>query len=48
MSGFRVEGNTSGIVAEVDADNNLYVRVPGYDAGGVPLGGGDVNAPAMY
>jgi hypothetical protein len=28
MAGFRVEGNVSGNVAEVDADNNLKVTVP--------------------
>lgn len=28
MSGFRVEGNTSGNVAEVDSNNNLFVRLP--------------------
>jgi hypothetical protein len=28
MSGFRIEGNTSGNVAEVDANNNLKVNLP--------------------
>jgi hypothetical protein len=43
MAGFRVEGNTSGNVAEVDSSNNLTVRTPGYTSGGVAVGGGDAN-----
>lgn len=48
MAGIRVEGNVSGSVAEVDADNNLYVRVPGYDDGGVARGGGPETGPAIF
>ena len=32
MAGFRIEGNTSGNVAEVDASNNLKVILPTTDA----------------
>jgi len=28
MAGFRIEGNTSGNVAEVDASNNILVNTP--------------------
>lgn len=48
MAGFRIEGNTSGNVVEVDSSNNVFVRLPGYDADGVERGGGDVNSPAIY
>lgn len=47
MAGIRVEGNTSGSVAEVDSSNNLFVNPPGFSAGGVPRGGGDANAGAL-
>lgn len=32
MSGFRISGNTSGNVAEVDSDNNLHVTLPQDDS----------------
>lgn len=44
MAGFRIEGNTSGNVVEVDATNNIQVVTPGFTSGGVPVGGGEVNA----
>jgi hypothetical protein len=34
--------------ANVDATNNLRVATPGYSSGGVLVGGGDVNGPAMF
>lgn len=46
MSGFRIEGNTSGSVAEVDSDNNFFVRTSGFGADGVALGGGNEAAGA--
>ena len=48
MAGFRIEGNTSGNVAEVDSSNNIQVTTPGYNSAGVAVGGGDVNGPAMF
>jgi hypothetical protein len=47
MAGIRHEGN-SGVVDEVDADRNAYVRLPGYSAAGVALGGGPDAGPAMF
>lgn len=41
-------GNNLAGAANVDADFNLYVRVPGHDADGVARGGGDANGPAIY
>lgn len=38
----------SGVVAQVDADRNLFTTWPGFDAGGNAIGGGDINAPAQY
>lgn len=32
MAGIRIEGNTSGNVAEVDSNNNLRVTLPTTDA----------------
>ena len=29
MAGFRIEGNTSGNIAEVDSNNNIRVILPG-------------------
>jgi len=46
MAGIRIEGSTSGNVAEVDASLNQYARLPGYDANGVARGGGDGNSAA--
>ena len=43
MAGFRIEGNTSGNVGEVDSNNNQYVKTPGHTSGGVAYGGGDEN-----
>jgi hypothetical protein len=43
MAGFRIEGNTSGNVAEVDAQNNLSVNTPGFTSSGVIRGGGSAN-----
>jgi hypothetical protein len=48
MAGFRIEGNTSGNVAEVDSSNNFLVTTPGYDSSGVAVGGGDVNGQATF
>jgi hypothetical protein len=48
MAGFRIEGNTSGNVVEVDASNNIQVTVPGYASDGSEVGGGDVNGPAIF
>lgn len=48
MAGIRVEGSTSGNVAEVDAGNNLRVTVPGYSAAGASVGGGPEAGPAMF
>lgn len=47
MSGFRVEGDLSGNVAEVDASKNLLVVAPGNTAAGVARGGGNTNAGGM-
>lgn len=41
-------GNDLAGAANVDANYNLQVVSPGYDADGVPHGGGDANAPAIY
>jgi hypothetical protein len=43
MAGIRLEGNTSGNVAEVDNHNNTQVRTPGFDDSGVEVGGGAAN-----
>lgn len=48
MSGFRIEGNVSGNVAEVDSSHNIYVRTPGYDSTGASVGGGPANGNAMF
>ncbi|CAB4124876.1 hypothetical protein UFOVP61_43 [uncultured Caudovirales phage] len=48
MAGFRIEGNTSGNVAEVDVVNNMQVITPGYNSAGVAKGGGDINGPAIF
>lgn len=48
MAGFRIEGNTSGNVAEVDSNNNIRVILPGNQSDGTAVGGGDGNAPAIY
>lgn len=48
MAGIRHEGNTSGNVAEVDANSNSFVRLPGADAGGVDQGGGYRNGAAQF
>lgn len=48
MAGFRIEGNTSGNVAEVDSSNNIRVTLPGNQSDGTAVGGGEGNAPAMY
>jgi len=47
MAGIRIEGNTSGIVAEVDAEHNLLVVSPGHDAAGAERGGGEANSGAV-
>lgn len=44
MAGFRIEGNTSGNVMEVDNDENGLVNLPGNSATGVPHGGGNAAA----
>ena len=48
MAGFRIEGNTSGNVAEIDVNKNIQIISPGFTAGGVSFGGGSLNAPAIY
>jgi len=48
MAGFRIEGNTSGNVGEVDSSNNIQVILPGNKSDGTSIGGGEGNAPAMY
>lgn len=44
MAGIRIEGDTSGTVAEVDASKNILVNTPGRTAAGVSRGGGNDNA----
>ena len=39
----NIVGAVSGTAADTDANRNLFVRSPGYDAGGVARGGGDGN-----
>lgn len=41
-------GNNTAGSANVDANFNSQVVLPGYTSGGVPIGGGDVSAAAMY
>jgi hypothetical protein len=41
-------GSNAAGKANVDADNNLQVTVPGYGADGVPFGGGSDAGPAMF
>ena len=41
-------GNSAAGKANVDADFNIQVTVPGYTADGVPFGGGSDNGPAMF
>ena len=43
-----VGGSDTANKANVDATFNLQVVPPGYNSGGEPVGGGDVNAQAMY
>jgi hypothetical protein len=47
MAGFRIEGDTSGNVVEVDASKNINVVTPGYTSSGVARGGTDTNAGAV-
>ena len=47
MAGFRIEGDASGVVAEVDSDKNIFVRTPGYGAGGQVVGGGPENSMVL-
>lgn len=47
MAGFRIEGNTSGNVSEVDTSNNMQVVSPGYTSDGVARGGTDTNSGAV-
>ena len=42
----NIRGITVGTGADVDTNLNLYVRLPGFDAGGVPRGGGEGNQAA--
>lgn len=44
MAGFRIEGDLSGTVAEVDSSKNLLVVNPGNTSAGVARGGGNNNA----
>jgi hypothetical protein len=41
-------GSNAAGKANVDADNNLQVIVPGYGADGVPFGGGSNAGPALF
>jgi hypothetical protein len=43
----NIRGITVGTGADVDADLNVYTRLPGNSAAGVPIGGGNDNAAAM-
>ena len=43
----KIVGSTSGNVAEVDANNNQNVNMPGYTTAGVARGGTDTNAGAV-
>lgn len=47
MAGIRIEGNTSGSVAEVDASNNMFVNTPGHTGAGVARGGTELEAGAV-
>jgi hypothetical protein len=47
MAGFRIEGNTSANVVEVDASNNLQTSGPGYTSAGVARGGTDTNSASI-
>lgn len=44
----KLVGDSSGYVAEVDAQKNLFTRVPGANASGVDQGGGAENGPAIF
>jgi hypothetical protein len=48
MAGIRIEGDTSGVVAETDTSKNLFVKTPGYSSLGVSQGGGDTNGQAAF
>ena len=41
-------GNFDGNISEVDAQNNIFVKTPGYNNSGSTVGGGNPNAPAMF
>jgi hypothetical protein len=43
----KIIGSISTNIAEVDANNNVLVNTPGYDATGVERGGGSENAGAV-
>lgn len=43
----QVAGLT-GVIQDVDAEHNAFVVTPGFDASGVPFGGGSANGPAMF
>ena len=47
MAGFRIEGDISGNVAEVDSNKNARGVEPGFTSGGVPRGGGNVGTGAI-
>jgi len=42
------DGNNTAGKANVDADFNLQVTTPGYDADGVPFGGGPANGQSFF
>jgi hypothetical protein len=46
MAVIETGGNSSG-VANVDGDSNLQVNLPGFSSGGVPEGGGSLEAGAV-
>lgn len=45
--GLKIAGGISNNEVEIDAEKNLQVVTPGYDAAGVERGGGDTNAGAV-
>ena len=44
----NLQALTSGNRVEVDANNNLFTRIPGFDGSGISRGGGPVSGPALY
>lgn len=44
---FKLAGGSNNVLQEVDASKNAYVKSPGNDGSGNPIGGGNANAVAM-